>query len=210
MPRWTRSLSSRKDGTVPAKLISGLRRSLWDKWDLQTENDECDSISLSLEKAAKSRYRQLYKKTQRTWKMIRKAFLNYYCSQYDQSARSGYYSAKRQESEDVCDFLFRMNVFARAAQTHYEKGWAESEDYVENFLLTVDMIAREISYTRNDWVIYIEWNTSSVIRCQAKIARSNESEWTAIDYLILTDMSFRSVTAETAVMIIRVHRGWTW
>ena len=47
---------------------------------------------------------------------------------------------------------------------------------MENFLLTVDMIAREISYTRNDWVIYIEWNTSSVIRFQAKSARSNESE----------------------------------
>ena len=46
-----------------------------------------------------------------------------------------YYSAKLQESEHVCDFLLRLNGYARAAKFQCEKGGAESEDHVEYFLL---------------------------------------------------------------------------
>ena len=35
----------------------------------------------------------------------------------------------------MCDFLLRLNGYARAAQIQYEKGGAESEDHVEHFLL---------------------------------------------------------------------------
>ena len=101
----------------------------------KTQNHWCEPFSLSLGKATKSWYRQLSKKTKRTWKLLSKAFLKYYCSRYDQSPRSRYYAAKRQESEHVCDFLLRLNGYARAAQIQYEKGGAESEDHVEHFLL---------------------------------------------------------------------------
>ena len=35
----------------------------------------------------------------------------------------------------MCDFLLRLNGYARAAQVQYEKGGAESEGHVEHFLL---------------------------------------------------------------------------
>ena len=61
--------------------------------------------------------------------------MDYYCSQFDQPARSRYHSAKCGETEHVCDFLLRLNGYARTAQIQYEKGGADAADNVEHFLL---------------------------------------------------------------------------
>ncbi|KAE8887264.1 hypothetical protein PF010_g28523 [Phytophthora fragariae] len=99
------------------------------------QNSWCEPFSLSLGRAAKSWYRQLPKKTQQRWNLLNEAFLDYYCSQFDQSARTGYYSASRKENEPICDFLIRLNGYARTAKIQYEKGGADASDHVEQFLL---------------------------------------------------------------------------
>ncbi|GMF61224.1 unnamed protein product [Phytophthora fragariaefolia] len=95
----------------------------------------CEPFSLSLGRAAKSWYRQLPKKTQQRWSLLSEAFLDYYCSQFDQSTRTRYYSARRKENEPICDFLIRLNGYARTAKIQYEKGGADAADHVEQFLL---------------------------------------------------------------------------
>jgi hypothetical protein len=59
----------------------------------------CEPFSLCLGRAAKSWHRQLSKKTQGRWKLLSEEFLEYFCSQFDQSARTRYYSAKRKDNE---------------------------------------------------------------------------------------------------------------
>ena len=87
------------------------------------------------DKAVNSWYRQLPKKTQCKWKLLSEAFMDYYFSQFDQSARSRYHSAKCGDTEHVCDFLLRQNGYARTAQIQYEKEGAIAADHVEHFLL---------------------------------------------------------------------------
>ncbi|KAI9981669.1 hypothetical protein PInf_009425 [Phytophthora infestans] len=95
----------------------------------------CEPFTLCLGRAAKSWYRQLPKKTQRRWKLLSEAFLDYYCSQFDQSARTRYYSARRKVNEPICDFLIQLNGYARTAKIQYEKGGADAADHVKHFLL---------------------------------------------------------------------------
>ncbi|GMF60164.1 unnamed protein product [Phytophthora fragariaefolia] len=99
------------------------------------QNSWCEPFPLRLGRAAKSWYRQLPKKTQQRWSLLSEAFLGYYCSQFDQSARTRYYSARRTENEPICDFLIRLNGYARTAKIQYEKGGADAADHVEQFLL---------------------------------------------------------------------------
>ncbi|GMF61196.1 unnamed protein product [Phytophthora fragariaefolia] len=99
------------------------------------QNSWCEPFSLSLGRAAKSWYRQLPMKAQQRWRLLSEAFLDYYCSQFDQSARTRYYSARRKENEPICDFLIRLNGYARTAKIQYEKGGADAADHVEQFLL---------------------------------------------------------------------------
>uniref|UniRef100_H3GD67 Retrotransposon gag domain-containing protein n=1 Tax=Phytophthora ramorum TaxID=164328 RepID=H3GD67_PHYRM len=106
------------------------------KWTCKRQDEWCEPFSLSLGKAPKGWYRQLPKKTQRKWSLLSEAFLDYYCSQFDQSARSRYYSARRRENEHLCDFLLRLNGYARTAQIQYERGGADAADHVEHFLLS--------------------------------------------------------------------------
>ncbi|KAL4140282.1 hypothetical protein PRNP1_014567 [Phytophthora ramorum] len=106
------------------------------KGTCKPQDEWCEPFSLSLGKAAKGWYRQLPKKTQRKWSLLSEAFLDYYCSQFDQSARSRYYSARRRENEHVCDFLLRLNGYTRTAQIQYERGGADAADHVEHFLLS--------------------------------------------------------------------------
>ncbi|POM75789.1 LOW QUALITY PROTEIN: Hypothetical protein PHPALM_7058 [Phytophthora palmivora] len=95
----------------------------------------CEPFPLSLGRTAKSWYHQLPRKTQTRWNLLSEAFLDYYCSQFDQSARARYYSAKRKDKETICDFLTRLNGYARTAKIQYERGGADAADHVEQFLL---------------------------------------------------------------------------
>uniref|UniRef100_H3GYH7 Retrotransposon gag domain-containing protein n=1 Tax=Phytophthora ramorum TaxID=164328 RepID=H3GYH7_PHYRM len=62
-------------------------------------NEWCMAFELRLQDGALHWYRQLPRKTRRTWKLLSDAFIKYYCSRFNQSAKARYYSAKREEKE---------------------------------------------------------------------------------------------------------------
>ncbi|OWZ14633.1 hypothetical protein PHMEG_00011862 [Phytophthora megakarya] len=78
-------------------------------------NDSCMVFELSLQDGALHWYRQLPRKTRRTWKLFSDAFIKYYCSKFNQSAKDRYYPAKREDKEHVCTYLNRVNGYARNA-----------------------------------------------------------------------------------------------
>ncbi|OWZ14264.1 hypothetical protein PHMEG_00012288 [Phytophthora megakarya] len=87
-------------------------------------------FELSLQDGALHWYHQLPLKTRRTWKLQSDAFIKYYCSKFNQSAKARYYSAKREDKEH--------HGYARNAGVQFEKGGRESKDHVEHFLDTCD------------------------------------------------------------------------
>ncbi|GMF52934.1 unnamed protein product [Phytophthora fragariaefolia] len=97
-------------------------------------NEWCMSFELSLRDGALHWYRQLPRKTKRQWKLLSDAFIKYYCSQFCQSAKARYYSTKREGNEHVCDYLNRLNGYARNAGVKFEKGGRESKEHVNRFL----------------------------------------------------------------------------
>ncbi|KAE9278846.1 hypothetical protein PF001_g24979 [Phytophthora fragariae] len=116
--------------------LQWLKRLIYEMKGTCMPNDSwCEPLSLSLGKAAKSWFRQLPKKTQLKWSLLSSAFLDYYCSQYDQTAQTRYFSARRKENEHICDFLLRLNGYARAAKIQYEAGGPQAASHVEHFLL---------------------------------------------------------------------------
>ncbi|POM80689.1 LOW QUALITY PROTEIN: Hypothetical protein PHPALM_1443, partial [Phytophthora palmivora] len=116
--------------------LQWLKRFIYEMKGTRMPQDSwCEPFSLSLGRTAKSWYRQLPRKTQTRWNLLSEAFLDYYCSQFDQSARTRYYPAKRKDKETICDFLTRLNVYARTAKIQYERGGADAADHVEQFLL---------------------------------------------------------------------------
>ena len=110
-PQWIKQFMHETKGTCPS------------------QNEWFEPFSLSFGKAAKSWYRPLSRKTKQTWKLLSADYAEYYCSENDESTRSRYYSAKRHESENVYDFLLRLNGYARSAQIEADEG-----DHVEHFL----------------------------------------------------------------------------
>ncbi|KAE8889621.1 hypothetical protein PF003_g26235 [Phytophthora fragariae] len=116
--------------------LQWLKRFIYETKGTRMPNDSwCEPFSLSLGKAAKIWFRQLPKKTQRKWGPLSSAFMDYYCSQYDQTAQTRYFSARRKEIEHICDFLLRLNGNARAAKIQYEAGGPQAASHVEHFLL---------------------------------------------------------------------------
>ncbi|POM72116.1 Hypothetical protein PHPALM_11225, partial [Phytophthora palmivora] len=53
----------------------------------------------------------------------------YYCSRFTQSAKARYYSAKREDKEHVCDYLNRLNGYARNAGVQFENGGRDAKDH---------------------------------------------------------------------------------
>ncbi|POM66447.1 Hypothetical protein PHPALM_17690 [Phytophthora palmivora] len=100
-------------------------------------NEWCMAFELSLQDGALHWYRQLPRNT-RTWKLLNYAFIKYYCSRFTQSAKARYYSAKREDKEHVCDYLNRLNGYARNAGVQFENGGRDAKDHVEHFLDTCD------------------------------------------------------------------------
>ncbi|OWY97821.1 LOW QUALITY PROTEIN: hypothetical protein PHMEG_00031553, partial [Phytophthora megakarya] len=58
-------------------------------------NDWCMVFELSLQDGALHWYRQLPRKTRRTWKLLSDAFIKYYCSKFNQSAKARRVSKRR-------------------------------------------------------------------------------------------------------------------
>ncbi|EGZ26933.1 hypothetical protein PHYSODRAFT_320802 [Phytophthora sojae] len=101
-------------------------------------NEWCMPFELKLRDGALYWFRQLPRKTRRTWKLLCEAFIKYYRSKFSQSAKARYYSAKRENKEHVCDYLNRLNGYARNAGVHFEHGDRDAKDHVEHFLVTCD------------------------------------------------------------------------
>ncbi|KAG3077048.1 hypothetical protein PI124_g17974 [Phytophthora idaei] len=64
------------------------------------------------------------------------AFVDYYCTQYKQSPAARYHAATRERKEHICDYLNRLNGYARNTPLQVEKGQRDAKDHVEQFLLT--------------------------------------------------------------------------
>ncbi|POM61231.1 LOW QUALITY PROTEIN: hypothetical protein PHPALM_29786 [Phytophthora palmivora] len=101
-------------------------------------NEWCMAFKLSLQDGAVHWYRQFPRKTRRTWKLLSDAFIKYYCSWVTQSAKARCYSAKREEKEHMCDYLNRLNGYARNAGEQFENCGRVAKDHVEHFLDTCD------------------------------------------------------------------------
>ncbi|OWZ03431.1 hypothetical protein PHMEG_00024839 [Phytophthora megakarya] len=101
-----------------------LRTFIYEMKGTHTPPNDC------LQDGALHLYRQLPRKTRRTWKLLSDAFIKYYCSKY--------YSAKREDKELVCDYLNRLNGYTRNAGVQFENGGREAKDHVEHFLDTCD------------------------------------------------------------------------
>ncbi|OWZ00001.1 hypothetical protein PHMEG_00028902 [Phytophthora megakarya] len=100
-------------------------------------NDWCMTFVLSLQDGPLHWYRQLSRKTRRTWKLWSDAFIKYYCSKFNQSVEARYYSAKREDKEHMYGYLNRLNGL------QFENGGREVKDHVEYFLDTCDDRGRE-------------------------------------------------------------------
>ncbi|KAG3070536.1 hypothetical protein PI124_g17966 [Phytophthora idaei] len=94
-----------------------------DKW--------CIPFELSLRDEAIHWFRQLPKKTKRTWKLLSSALIRYYCLQFTQTTLSRCYSAKRERSEHLCDYLNRLNGYVRNARMQFEKGGRDAKVHVQ-------------------------------------------------------------------------------
>ncbi|EGZ07147.1 hypothetical protein PHYSODRAFT_252538, partial [Phytophthora sojae] len=114
-----------------------LRAFVYEKKGTHTPpNEWCMAFELSLRDGALHWYRQLPKRTKRQWKRLSDAFIKYYCSQFSQSAKARYYSAKRESSEHLCDYLNRLNGYARNAGLQFESSGRDAKDHVQRFLET--------------------------------------------------------------------------
>ncbi|OWY97219.1 LOW QUALITY PROTEIN: hypothetical protein PHMEG_00032309 [Phytophthora megakarya] len=116
------------------KSMQWLRTFIYEMKETHTPpNDWCMAFELSLQDGALHWYRQLSRKTRPI-----DAFIKYYCSKFNQSAKARYYSAKRKDKEHVCDYLNWLNGYARNAGVQFENGGREAKDHVEHFLDTCD------------------------------------------------------------------------
>ncbi|KAG3158667.1 hypothetical protein C6341_g14337 [Phytophthora cactorum] len=112
-------------------------------------------------------------KTKRTWKLLSNAFIRYYCSQFTQTALSRYYSAKRERSEHLCDYLNRLNGYARNARLQFEKGGREAKEQVQQFLVTCgdDNMAESLYHTRVNDIHELEEIIEDVLKGKERMAK---------------------------------------
>ncbi|KAE9163911.1 hypothetical protein PF004_g29997 [Phytophthora fragariae] len=99
-------------------------------------NAWCVAFELSLYDGAQHWYRQLPRKTKRTWTLLSQAFIKYYCAESTRSAMARYYSAKRFGKDHGCDYLNRLNGYARNAGVQFEGDGRDAKHHVEHFLDT--------------------------------------------------------------------------
>ncbi|ETP20798.1 hypothetical protein F441_05568, partial [Phytophthora nicotianae CJ01A1] len=97
----------------------------------------CEPFQLSLRDGALHWFNQLPKKVQRNWQSLNSEFISYYCSQFNESAKTRYYSAQRTDTkEHICYYLNRLNGYTRNAGVRFANGGREGRDHVRRFLKT--------------------------------------------------------------------------
>ncbi|KAE9034113.1 hypothetical protein PR002_g8318 [Phytophthora rubi] len=99
-------------------------------------NEWCTVFELSLRDGAFYWFHQLPKKTRRYWKLLNAEFIKYYCSQSNGSSKTRYYSAHRSDNEHICDYLNRLNGYARNAGVRFADSGREARDHVRQFVKT--------------------------------------------------------------------------
>ncbi|KAG3233644.1 hypothetical protein PI124_g21283 [Phytophthora idaei] len=122
-------------------------------------------------------FRQLPKKTKRTWKLLSNAFIRYYCSQFTQTTLSRYYSAKRERSEHLCNYLNRLNGYARNARLQFEKGGRDAKEHVQQLLVTCgdDNMAESLYHTRVNDIHELEEIIEDVLKGKERMAKRDGS-----------------------------------
>ncbi|KAE9043036.1 hypothetical protein PR002_g3564 [Phytophthora rubi] len=134
-------------------------------------NEWCMAVELSLQAGALHWYRR---KTKRTWKLLSDAFIKYYCSKCTQSAKARYYSAKREDKEHVCDYLNRLNGYARNSGVQFENGGREAKDHVDHFLDTCDDRGLErLCHARVQDMHDLEEMINDILRSREQTQRAN-------------------------------------
>ncbi|GMF48434.1 unnamed protein product [Phytophthora fragariaefolia] len=120
-------------------------------YEMQGTNTSQDcwhvSFELCMEDGASYWIRQLPQGTRTRWPQLCEAFINYYGAQYHESAELKYYTAQQELSEHMCDYMLRLNGYARSANVIYDKGGAAGARHVKQFLTTScdgDMVANII------------------------------------------------------------------
>ncbi|EGZ16423.1 hypothetical protein PHYSODRAFT_509644, partial [Phytophthora sojae] len=118
----------------------------------------CEPFQLLMESGGSNWVRQLPKKTRNRWALLCEAFMAYYCSQHDQSAEDRYYTATRDEGEHICDYLLRLNGYARSAKIAYEAGGTVGAGHVKRFHDTCEdgALVRQLIPQRFDNIAKVE------------------------------------------------------
>ncbi|KAI9983343.1 hypothetical protein PInf_007351 [Phytophthora infestans] len=141
-----------------------------DKW--------CIPFELSIRDRAIHWFRQLRKKTKRKWKLLSDAPIRYYCSQFTQTALSRYYSAKRERNEHLCDYINRLNGYARTARLHFEKSGRDAKEHVQQFLAKCDddKLAESLYHARVADIHELEEIIEDVLKGKERMAK-RDSEY---------------------------------
>ncbi|KAI9990511.1 hypothetical protein PInf_021603 [Phytophthora infestans] len=156
-----------------------LRRFVYEMTGTHTDADKwCIPFELSLRDGAIHWFRQLPKKTKRKWKLLSDAFIRYYCSQFTQTALSRYYSAKRERNEHLCDYINRLNGYARTARLHFEKSGRDAKEHVQQFLATCDddKLAESLYHARVADIHELEEIIEDVLKGKERMAK-RDSEY---------------------------------
>ncbi|KAG2759441.1 hypothetical protein Pcac1_g28522 [Phytophthora cactorum] len=151
-----------------------LRTFVYEMTGTHTEADKwCIPFEQSLRVGAIHWFRQLPKKTKRTWKLLSNTFIRYYCLQFTQTALSRYYSAKRERSEHLCDYLNRLNGYARNARLQFEKGGRDAKEHVQQSLVTCggDNMAESLYHTRVNDIHELEEIIEDVLKGKERMAK---------------------------------------
>ncbi|GMF36156.1 unnamed protein product [Phytophthora lilii] len=101
-----------------------------------TPNEWCMPFELSLRDGALHWYRQLPKKTKRQWSLLSEAFIKYYCSQLTSPRSLVIILPSAMTKEHICDYLNRLNGYARNAGIQFENGGLKARDHGKRFLET--------------------------------------------------------------------------
>ncbi|GMF27854.1 unnamed protein product [Phytophthora fragariaefolia] len=140
-------------------------------------NEWCMPFELSLRDGSLHWHRQLPKKTKRQWSALSEAFIKYYCSQFNQSAESRYYSAKREDKEHVCDYLNRLNRYARNAGIQFDNGGRKARDHVRRFLETCGGrgLERRLCHVRARDIHELEEMITDILRIEERSSTRDNS-----------------------------------
>ncbi|POM60938.1 hypothetical protein PHPALM_30133 [Phytophthora palmivora] len=141
------------------RLLKWLKKFVYEMEGTNTSQSRwCEAFQLCVEEGASHWVRQLPKKTRKRWPPLCEAFMTYYCSQHDQTPEDRYYTPERDVGERICDYLLRLNGYARSAYISYEFGGPIGRRHVKRFLDTCneDELVAQLIPQRFDNIANVE------------------------------------------------------